>query len=325
MKYSLLVAILLAIFTASAATNEQQGAIDEPSTSLLTLLTDKQWIHGAEDCDTSEDPGLEVFQYDESSYILRQSKCLSYEAPFIYVLVGDDKTLVIDTGATADEKAFPLYKTVLSLHKKHAGKKQHDESEILVIHSHSHSDHYSGDDQFRGKPNVTVVAASNAGIEEFYAFDKKSNQLVTLDLGGRSITIIPTPGHQDEAITVYDEQTKWLLTGDTFYPGYVYVKDWDAYKNSIARLTLFSNSHAVSAILGAHIERKSSVGEYYEVGTIYQPQESSLVLMPSDLNTLNDELKKTNTPKRISQNALIVEPLGFLPKLITNVVAWFIG
>lgn len=42
-----------------------------------------------------------------------------------------------------------------------------------------------------------------------------------------------------------------------------------------------------------HIERKSSVGEYYEVGTIYQPQESLLVLMTSDLITLNDELKKT--------------------------------
>jgi len=325
MKYSLLVAILLAIFTTNAATNKQQGAIDEPSTSLLTLLTEKQWIHGAEDCDTSEEPGLEVFQYDESSYILRQSKCLSYEAPFIYVLVGDEKTLVIDTGAKADAKAFPLYKTVLSLHQKHARESQVDKREILVMHSHSHSDHYSGDEQFIGQPNVTVIATNSAGIDEFLSFDKGLNHQVTLELGGRSLTIIQTPGHQDEAISVYDAQTKWLLTGDTFYPGYVYVKDWDAYKNSIARLVLFSNSHTISAILGAHIERKSSAGEYYDVGTIYQPQESSLVLMPNDLITLNEELKKTDTPKKISQNALIVEPLGFLPTLITNVVGWFIG
>lgn len=324
MKFTLLITILLTIFTADVKGKEQQGRTDEPSKNRLTLLTEKQWIHGAENCDASEDPGLEVFQYDDSSYILRQSKCLSYEAPFIYVLVGDEKTLVIDTGATADAKAFPLYKTVLSLHQKHTKENRADKREILVMHSHSHSDHYSGDDQFRGQPNVTVIETNSAAIDEFLSFDKVLNQDASLELGGRSLTIIQTPGHQDEAIALYDAQTKWLLTGDTFYPGYVYVKEWDAYRSSIARLTAFTNEHEVSAILGAHIERKSSAGEYYEVGTIYQPQESSLVLMPSDLITLNDELKKADTPKKISQNALIVQPLGFLPTLITNVVGWFI-
>jgi len=325
MKHTLFVAILITIFTVSSQANEQQAATEKPSSSLLTLLTEKQWIHGSEDCDTNEDPGLDVFQYDESSYILRQSKCLSYEAPFIYVLLGNEKTIVIDTGATADAKAFPLYQTVLSLHQKYAENHSLDEREILVIHSHSHSDHYSGDEQFIGKPNVTVVAANSEVVDDFFAFDKGLNQQIALELGGRSITIIQTPGHQDEAITIYDAQTKWLLSGDTFYPGYVYVKNWDAYKDSIARLVSFSNSHSVSAILGAHIERKSKVGEYYEVGTIYQPQESSLVLMPSDLIALNEKLKKTDTAKKISLDGLIVEPLGFLPKLITNVVGWFIG
>jgi len=211
------------------------------------------------------------------------------------------------------------------LHQKHAREGQIDEREILVIHSHSHSDHYSGDEQFLGKKNVTVVAAKSAVVDDFFAFDKGLNQQIALELGGRSITIIQTPGHQDEAIAVYDAQTKWLLSGDTFYPGYVYVKDWDAYKDSIARLVSFSNSHSVSAILGAHIEKKSRIGEYYEVGTIYQPQEASLVLMPRDLIALNEKLQKTETPEKISLDGLIVEPLGFLPKLITNVVGWFIG
>ena len=59
--------------------------------------------------------------------------------------------------------------------------------------------------------------------------------------------------------------TKWLLTGDTFYPGYLYVKDWNEYKNSIARLVSFSNTHEIDAILGAHVEMKNKAGEYYEL------------------------------------------------------------
>ncbi len=58
------------------------------------------------------------------------------------------------------------------------------------------------------------------------------------------------PGHQNQAITIYDPQTKWLLTGDSFYLRLIYIKDWDEYKPSINRLTEFSKSNKVSALLG---------------------------------------------------------------------------
>jgi hypothetical protein len=38
------------------------------------------------------------------------------------------------------------------------------------------------------------------------------------------------PDNQEETISIYDHQTKWLMTGDTLYPGYIYVKDWQAYR-----------------------------------------------------------------------------------------------
>ena len=112
--------------------------------------------------------------------------------------------------------------------------------------------------------------------------------------------------------------------GGTFYPGYINVKDWNDYKNNIYRLVSFTNNHKVSAILGAHIEMTNRAGEYYEVGTIYQPEESSLVLLPIDLVTLNAKLDQTDEPAKISLDGLIVEPLGALPKLISNIVGWFI-
>ena len=66
-------------------------------------LRDKQWIHGAEDCEVSEDPAIEVYRYDDASYILRQSKCLNFEAPFMFLLLGTKIALLLDSGATKKE------------------------------------------------------------------------------------------------------------------------------------------------------------------------------------------------------------------------------
>jgi len=325
MKYTLVIAILIIMFTRGAIAEDDKPSMNESTNNLIAVLKQKQWIHGSQDCKNNQDHAIEVFQYDESSYVLRQNKCLSYEAPFIYVLIGEKKILVVDTGATENAEEFPLYQTIQSLNQKHSDNTSTNEREIVVIHSHSHSDHYSADSQFIGQANVTVVAANNAGVNEFFDFEQWPEQQANIELGGRNITIIPTPGHQEEAISVYDPQTQWLLTGDTFYPGYIYVKSWGDYKASIARLAEFTNKHNVSAILGSHIEMTNKPGEFYEIGTIYQPEESSLLLMPSDLTALNEKLTQADKPKKIAMDSLIVEPLGFLPKLISSIAKWFIG
>jgi len=326
MKNILFIALFLAIiFAIKIEASEKNNVSDQSPIVLLASLQQKQWIHGSQDCEANKDKAIEVFQYDDSSYVLRQNKCLNYEAPFIYVLVGDDKILVVDTGATESAKKFPIYKTIQSLNQKHSAQDNTNEREILVIHSHSHSDHYAADSQFTGQPNVTVVAANKVAINEFFVFEKWPNQETKLELGGRSIIIIPTPGHQEEAISIYDKQTQWLLTGDTFYPGYIYIKDWKDYKNSVARLVSFTNNHNVSAILGAHIEMTNRAGEYYEIGTTYQPEESSLVLMPTHIAALNAKLNQASEPTKIVMDGFIVEPLGILPKLISNIANWLFG
>ena len=109
---------------------------------------------------------------------------------------------------TEDVNEFPLYKTIRSLSEKHSTQGKISKREILVIHSHSHSDHYGADSQFTGQENVTVVAANSSGINKFFDFKEWPNKQTKLELGGRSIIIIPTPGHQEEAISIYDMQTK---------------------------------------------------------------------------------------------------------------------
>jgi len=129
-----------------------------------TSLASHVWIHGAVDCSESRDPAIETFKVDEDTYILRQSKCVDYEAPFIYVLFGEQTVLVQDTGATSEADKFPLYDTVAELVRNRPPRTE-TALEVLVIHSHSHGDHTAADAQFRGKPNVTVVAPGKRGLD----------------------------------------------------------------------------------------------------------------------------------------------------------------
>lgn len=312
---------VLWISSTSAQTVDFRTTGNTPAkNSVQSPLRRKQWMHGAADCESNTDPAIEVFRADQASFILRQNKCLNYEAPFMYLLFGKDKTLLLDTGATESAVDFPVYETVHSLTAElgEAGKR-----ELVVIHSHHHTDHYAGDSQFAGQPNVTLVEPTGAAMQEFFAFEQWPNSEAYLDLGDRILTIIPTPGHQEEAISLYDPQTKWLLVGDTVYPGYIYVKDWDEYRKSVARLSGFVQTHEVSAVLGAHIEMTSSSGETYPIGTTYQPDEASLALAADNISALHAALEQSDTPRKIIFDELIVAPMGAVRRTISNVVRWF--
>ena len=72
-----------------------------------------QWNIGAENCAASPQAPLQVHAYEPQTFILRQNPCANPEANFIYLLVGSQKALLIDT--VADSIKMPLAQTVLSL------------------------------------------------------------------------------------------------------------------------------------------------------------------------------------------------------------------
>jgi glyoxylase-like metal-dependent hydrolase (beta-lactamase superfamily II) len=320
MRFGLITAILLSFASGRLAAEAYATANSpEPALQRESVLAKNGWNHGSIDCAVNEDAAIDVYSHDETTFILRQNKCLSFEAPFIYVLVGASKVLVLDTGATESPSDFPLYQTVQSV----VGEETMATKEVLIVHSHSHSDHYKGDLQFKGKPGATLVNPSGDDVKNFFGFREWPSGNVRIELGGRKLTVIPTPGHQEDAITIYDPQTKWLLTGDTVYPGYIYIKDWEDYKRSIARLVSFSASHDVSAILGAHIEMTREPGEYYPIGTTFQPNEAALDLKLEDLLKLNAELQESDEEKELVFDKFIVAPMSGLQKAISNIARWF--
>ena len=100
-----------------------------------------------------------------------------------------------------------------------------------------------------------------------------------------------------------------LLTGDTFYPGRLYVNDWGAFKKSIARLHDFAIHRQVEYILGNHIEMSMSAEVDYPTGSTYHPEEQRLPLTVEELGELNASLKTTtDQPERMVFRKFIVSP-----------------
>ncbi len=272
------------------------------------LLQDVAWIHGSPDCAENNEPPIQVVQYDASTWILRQNKCVNYEAPFMYLFIGKEKALLMDTGATEDSVAFPLYATVRKLIEDWQLKNKRTVS-LVVAHSHSHGDHFAADGQFKDKPNTTLVRLSQEEVTQFFHLTNWPIKDATFDLGDRPLTILPIPGHEAASIAVYDPQTQLLLTGDSFYPGRLYVRDWSAFSSSIKRLSQFCASHPVQWLVGNHIEMKDSVGLDYPTGTTYQPHEPQLPLTVANLNQLSAELDSLeNIPTHKRFDTFILEP-----------------
>jgi glyoxylase-like metal-dependent hydrolase (beta-lactamase superfamily II) len=302
-------AIFLLAFSGYISAMEVEKNADE----RMVSLSNHKWNHGSFNCEKNDDPAIEVYQYSDTTFLLRQNKCIHYEAPFIYVLFGAKTIFVQDTGATSDPKLFPLYHTIKNLvqQKAKSEDRNYEDFKWLVTHSHSHSDHIAADDQFRNKPNVTLIEPNLEAVQKAFNLDNERwpYEHAHLDLGDRRLTIIPLPGHKSDAVAVYDSETQWLLTGDSLYPGRLYVKEWKTFRASIKRLRQFAQSNPILALMGTHIEMSNTPKQDYKMGSTYQPAEAELPMSPRDLSLLNDIMQGRMEPSRVVTERFIVYPL----------------
>jgi hydroxyacylglutathione hydrolase len=284
------------------------GACTTARNRPLVDLERVAWQHGAANCASQTDPAIQVVRYDAQTWILRQNKCLNYEAPFLFLLVGEQQALLLDTGATADSVTFPLYRTVRHLLQGWEAAHGHP-LELVVAHTHNHGDHRAADAQFRGKPHVRLVGLDDGEVQQFFGLQAWPAQSAVLELGHRPLEIIPIPGHQAASIAVYDAATHLLFTGDTVYPGRLYVQDWSAFRASIQRLVTFAAHHKVAYVVGNHVEMSRTPGVDYPTGTTFQPDEHPLPLRVAELQQLNRDLQALgNQPTRRVEAAFIIEP-----------------
>jgi glyoxylase-like metal-dependent hydrolase (beta-lactamase superfamily II) len=262
------------------------------------------WIDGT----TASEPETQVQRIDGDTFVIRQSVKTNFEAPFLYLLFGQQRVLLIDSGAGGLKIRPTIDRLIAEWQSRHGNRAIH----LVVAHSHGHGDHHAGDDEFRDRPDTEVVGLKPDEVAAFFHLADWPDHTARYDLGGRVLDIIPTPGHQPAHIMIYDARTRLLFSGDMLYPGRIYVPldQFGVFRASTERLAAFAATHPIRAVLGAHIEMTSTPGQDYPMKAAAHPSEHGLALAPTDIGELQRAAAAAQSPPVIDRHAdFIVYPV----------------
>jgi glyoxylase-like metal-dependent hydrolase (beta-lactamase superfamily II) len=191
------------------------------------------------------------------------------EETISYLIVGTKQALLFDTGMGIAN----IHSIVARLTSR----------PMVVLNSHTHNDHVGDNWRFPfvyGMDTAFTRANAKGSREDAQAeiapgeicgelpkgFNPKTyvtkrwkiSRFVQdgfkVNLGGRKLEIIGTPGHTPDAICLIDRANGLLFTGDTYYPAPIWLyrpeTDMDAYVASVKRLAALAPE--VKLVLGAH-------------------------------------------------------------------------
>ncbi|MFT4720540.1 MAG: hydroxyacylglutathione hydrolase [Candidatus Azotimanducaceae bacterium] len=290
----------IAVFTASLFMVEH--AISMVTTPLTFSTKDAApgtfpdtWIHGSKSAMDNNDPAVQVHAYNDHTYILRENKAINYEGAFMYLLFGNHKALLIDQGSTASAALFPLRDVVDDIISQWEAK-HGQKTTLIVANSHLHGDHYAAWNQFVDRPDTVMVGLTHEEVMDYWGFSNYPAQRIEYDLGGRTLIVTGTPGHQSSELAMYDTWTDLLYTGDMFYRGRLYLEDWDAWAASIKRLRQLASEYPVTHLINNHIEMTSTAKVDYPIGTSWQPDEPPMQMTLKMLDIAVDSIDDVNGP-----------------------------
>ena len=200
------------------------------------------------------DGWFEVYRLPGNVYALWEPR--QSERVFSYLIVGEKRALLFDSGFGIGQIDAVVRKlTALP---------------VVVLNSHTHYDHVGGNYAFaevygidsdytrnseKGFPNSKMAASLAPGqfcpplpegvVQEKYVIrpfhvTKRVSDGEIIDLGGRTLEVLATPGHTPDAVCLLDRAQRELFTGDTFYPGNLWLwvpeTDLDSYQRSVERI-----------------------------------------------------------------------------------------
>jgi hydroxyacylglutathione hydrolase len=256
---------------------------------LVPGSMDVHWSEGSPNCANDRQPPLQEHPYNTRTFILRENLCTTFEAPFMYLLIGSTKALLIDTGDIADPNVVPLADTVMRLLPGAGPAKL----PLLVVHTHRHLDHRAGDVQFAHFSNAQVVGFDVDSVRSYYKFTDWPNGLAQIDLGDRTVDVIPSPGHNETEVSFYDSSTGLLFTGDFLMPARLLIDDTRADVASAERVAAFVKDRPISFVLGGHIEMNSD-GDLFPWESQYHPHEHVLQMTKDDVLALPTAARSFN-------------------------------
>ncbi len=211
----------------------------------------------------SDNPYFAVEKLNERLYAI--SEPTYYQKNFSYLIVGDDKALLVDAGASWTEDIGEVARSIT-------------DKVLSVIPTHLHTDHIGSLPAFDDVWMIDVPSMRELETEpgrltipeskSFASIDGHGDMTVdvsryvapgeAVDLGGIEVQVLSMPGHSLEEIVVHLPSLNVFLTGDHIYPDVIVVGELDIYVNSVTELLDISNPETV--YLGAHGSFEESVG-----------------------------------------------------------------
>jgi glyoxylase-like metal-dependent hydrolase (beta-lactamase superfamily II) len=150
-----------------------------------------------------------------------------YQGNYSYLILGTARAVLVD-GGTGNRDIVPVVRSLTAL-------------PVTVVPSHLHFDHVGALGRFDRTALLDagdLRARVRGGLlelrrYEFLGFadglrpprfrvDDWWRPATTLDLGGRRLTVIDTPGHTPTSVSLYDAERHQLFCGDFIYPGLLY-------------------------------------------------------------------------------------------------------
>ena len=213
------------------------------------------------------EPWFEVYKVAPGVFAIYEPH--QAEEVISYLIVGHKQALLFDTGMGLGD----IRKVTARLTSR----------PVVVLNSHTHDDHVGGNWQFAFVYGMdTDFTRTNAkGSREDAQAEITPDQICgdlpmgfnpktyttkpwnisrsihdgfKIDLGGRTLEVLSTPGHTPDAISLFDRTNGLLFTGDTYYPAPIWLfrpeTDFEAYNASVKRLAALAPQ--VKVVLGAH-------------------------------------------------------------------------
>lgn len=153
--------------------------------------------------------GFQVTEIGEKIYCILDAGNSSF-----YVVEGEEKAAVIDTGITAGTKILPVIRELT-------------DKPLLLVITHAHPDHmyhmdefdevYMCHDEKKMDPETLVMltAGKLKPWEEIH--DIRTDSVIPL--GGTELAVCQTPGHTPGSVVVLETKQNYLFTGDAIGSG----------------------------------------------------------------------------------------------------------
>jgi len=197
---------------------------------------------------------FEVYRLDNDVFAIYEPQ--QWQEVISYLILGREKALLFDTGNGIGKISEVVNElTILP---------------VVVLNSHTHFDHIGGNSEFRDilamdtdYTRNNVDGYSNELVREEISEEALCGSLPAefnpatyytpsfivktfirdgykIDLGGRILEVLSTPGHTPDAISLLDLDLGLLWVGDIYYEGPIWLfvpeTDLDVFYNSVKRL-----------------------------------------------------------------------------------------